>query len=113
MTLTDEEFREEYKPLYIPSHYQEADTQENKIVYALAQLGEGTVTEVIEKLEALEPNITNEQLTVMTEQVLSHLFDRGLIKGEDHHGQMRYNLSKITEANKGSVNPDLLAPGLD
>jgi|SRR5665213_2718125 len=113
MTLTDEEFREEYKPLYIPAHYNEADTQENKIVYALAQLGEGTVTDVIAKLEQLEPNITNQQLTVMTKQVLTSLYDRGLLKGADQRGQMHYNLSKVTEPNKGAVDPDLLAPGLD
>jgi hypothetical protein len=113
MTLTDEEFREEYKRLYIPAHYNEADTQENKIVFALAQLGEGAVTDVIGKLEQLEPNIVNEQLTVMTKHVLTSLYDRGLLKGEDLRGQMRYNLSKVTEPNKGAVNPDLLAPGLD
>ena len=35
MTLNEEESREEYKPLYIPAHYEQADTQENKIVYKL------------------------------------------------------------------------------
>src|ERR1700758_5011512 len=108
MELTDEEFREEYKPLYIPAHYEQADTQQNKIVYALAQLGEGSVADVIKKLEELEPNVTSEQLTVMTQKVLTGLYDKGLIKGEDRHGAMHYNLGKITEPNKGSVNPDLL-----
>jgi len=113
MKLTDEEFREEYKPLYIPAHYQQADTQENKIVYALAQLGEGTVADVLDKLEELEPNIHSEQFTALAKQVLARLHDKGLIKGEDRQGQMCYNLGKITEANKGAVNPGLLAPGLD
>ena len=113
MALTDEEFREEYKPLQIPAHYDAADTQENKIIYALAQLGEGTVTDVIAKLEILEPGITDEQLTAITKHVLTHLYDKGLLKGTDEHGAMRYNLSKITQANDGAVDPDLLAPGLD
>lgn len=103
MKLTDEEFREEYKPLYVPARYDGADTQENKIVYALVQLGEGTVTDVINKLEELEPNIGSEQLTALTKQVLTRLHDKGLIKGEDRHGRMHYNLGKITEPNKGAV----------
>ena len=113
MELTDEEFREEYKPLYIPAHYQEADTQENKVVYALAQLGEGSVTDIMKKLEELEPNVGNGQFTALAKQVLTRLYDKGLIKGEDRHGIMHYNLTKITGANKGKVNPNLLAPGLD
>src|SRR5665213_3511090 len=106
MKLTDEEFRAEYKPLYIPAHYQEADTQENKVVYALARVGEGTVTDVMEKLEELEPNIGSEQFAALAKQVLGRLYDKGLIKGEDRQGQMCYNLGKITEANKGAVNPN-------
>jgi len=92
MKLSDEEFREEYKPLYIPAHYQEADTQENKIVYALAQLSEATVTDVLEKLEELEPNIRTEQFTALAKQLLVRLYDKGLIKGEDRLGRMYYNL---------------------
>lgn len=113
MELTDEEFREEYKPLYIPAHYLEADTQENKVVYALAQLGEGSATDVMKKLEELEPNIGTEQFAALAKQVLTGLYNKGLIKGEDRNGVMHYNLAKITGANKGAVNPDLLAPGLD
>jgi predicted transcriptional regulator len=113
MKLTDEEFREEYKPLYIPAHYQAADIQENKIVYALAQLGEGTVTDVMEKLEELEPNIGSEQFVALAKQALTRLYDKGLIKGEDRQGVMCYNLGKITEANNGAVNPGRLSPGLD
>ena len=91
MTLNEEEFREEYKPLYIPAHYEEADTQENKIVYALAQLGSGTVTDVIKKLEELEPNITTPQFTALAKQVLARLYDKGIINGSDMHGRMYYN----------------------
>ncbi len=62
MALSDEEFREEYKPIQIPSAYFTDDTQENKIIFALSELGEGTAAEVIGKLEELEPNIKDEQL---------------------------------------------------
>ena len=113
MSLTDEEFREEYKPLHVPGHFDQADTQENKIVFALAHIGEGTVTDVINELERLEPGITDEQLKAITKQVLTHLYDKGMLKGSDQYGHMYYSLSKITHANDGAVDPDLLAPGLD
>ncbi|MDB4921526.1 hypothetical protein [Mucilaginibacter sp.] len=113
MELSDEEFREEYKPIQIPSAYFPGDTQENKIIFALSELGEGTVTEVISKLEELEPAIKDDQLVALAKHILTSLYDKGLLKGTDRAGIMHYNLSKITEANDGAVNPDNLAPGLD
>ncbi|MEO3406391.1 hypothetical protein AAFN85_20935 [Mucilaginibacter sp. CAU 1740] len=103
MALTDDEFREEYKPLYIPAHFEVQDTQQNKIVFALAQLGEGSAADVITELETLQPGITDDQLKAITKTVLADLYDKGLLKGEEHNGQMQYNLSKITEANDGST----------
>jgi len=113
MIQSDESFRDEFKPLSIPASYESADTQESKIIFALAQLGEGSAEEVLAKLEELQPGSTDPQLAAMTEVVLSSFFNKGLIKGTDHSGKMSYNLSKITESNEGEVNPDLLAPGLD
>jgi hypothetical protein len=113
MELSDEDFREEYKPLHIPAAYHPDDTQENKVIYALAQLGEATANEVIDKLEELETGIKNQQLIAFTNKVLTDLYDKGLLKGEEIQGEMHYNLSKITHANDGDVDPDLLAPGLD
>jgi hypothetical protein len=113
MTMTDEGFREEYKPLHIPAQYFTDDTQENKIIYALAQIGEGSVSMVIEKLEVLEPGIKTGQLVAITKQVLTHLYDKGQLRGKDINGEMHYDLAKITHENDGAVNPELLAPGLD
>lgn len=113
MIQSDESFRDEFKPLSIPASYASADTQESKIIFALAQLGEGTSEDVLAKIEELQPGSADPQLAAMTDVVLSSLFDKGLIKGIDHNGKMSYNLSKITESNEGEVNPDLLAPGLD
>jgi hypothetical protein len=103
MKLSDEEFREEYKPLHIPSHFDQQDTQQNKAIYALAQIGEGTADKVLKELETLQPGIVNEQVTALVKTILASLFDKGLIKGEEYNGQMHYNLSKITEANDGST----------
>lgn len=103
MKLSHEEFREEYKPLHIPSHFDLHDTQQNKAIYALAQIGEGTADSVLKELETLQPGIVNEQVTALVKTILADLFAKGLLKGEEHNGQMHYNLSKITEANDGST----------
>lgn len=103
MALSDEEFREEYKPLHIPAHFDVQDTQQNKAIYALAKIGEGTADSILKELETLQPGIVNEQLTALVKTTLADLFNKGLLKGEEHNGQMHYNLSKITEANDGST----------
>jgi hypothetical protein len=113
MSLTDEEFREEYKPLQVPAHYDEADTLKNKMIYALAQIGEGTKEEVIAELAKLEPGITDEQNRAFVQAALSALYEQGHLTGSEKDGRMHYNLSKITQAKVGATDPDLLAPGLD
>ena len=113
MTMTDEEFREEYKPLHVPAHYLAADTQENKMIYALAQIDEGTADNVIAELEKLEPGSVNEQTRAFVKTTLSSLFEKGHLTGSEINGEAHYNLSKITRANDGSTDPDLLAPGFD
>jgi hypothetical protein len=113
MILTDEEFREEYKPLQVPSHYDEADTTQNKMIFALAEIGDGTAEDVIAELEKLEPGITDQQNRVFVNITLASLYDHGHLTGSEKNGQMHYNLSKITQANDGATDPDLLSPGLD
>ncbi|EOR96559.1 hypothetical protein ADIARSV_0190 [Arcticibacter svalbardensis MN12-7] len=113
MTVSDQSFRDEFKPLYIPSSFHQEDTQENKIVFALAQIGDGDTDEIASKLEELEPGSSTPEMTAFMEAVLSGLFNKGLLKGVEQNGKMRYNLSKITKANDGEINPDLLTPGLD
>jgi len=113
MSLTDEEFREEYKPLHVPAHYDGADTLQNKMIFALAQIGDGTADEVIAELQKLEPGISNEQNRTFVKTTLARLFEHGHLTGSEKSGQMHYNLSKITQANDGATDPDLLAPGLD
>jgi hypothetical protein len=113
MTMTDEEFREEYKPIQVPAHYDPADTQQNKMIFALAQIGDGTAEEVIAQLDKLEPTFSNEQSRLFVKTTLEALFEHGHLTGSEKAGQMHYNLSKITRANDGETDPDLLAPGLD
>ncbi len=113
MTMTDEEFREEYNPLHVPAHYIAADTRENKMIYALAQIGEGTAEDVIAELEKLEPGFVNEQTRAFVKVTLNDLFNKGHLTGSERNGVTHYNLHKITRANDGAADPELLAPGLD
>jgi hypothetical protein len=110
MPLSDKDFREEFKPLQIPAAYSEAASWQDKVLFALAQLGEATSDEVSETLGELDPNIKNKELAEQTNQILRGLFDKGLLNGGEQKGCMYYNLSKITHANEGEVDPGLLEP---
>lgn len=106
MTLTDEEFREEYKPLHVPAHYDTADTLQNKMIFALAEIGDGTAEDVIAELEKLEPGVGDEQNRAFVKTTLASLFDHGHLTGSEKKGHMNYNLSKITQANDGKTEPN-------
>lgn len=112
MTLSDQDFREEFKPIQIPASYDPNDSLENRIIFALATLGEANGDEVFEKLREYEPDI--KELNVkFVKQYLFTLYEKGLLKGHKVETSIRYDLSKITDPNKGYTDPELLAPGLD
>ena len=113
MTMSDDKFREAYKPLHIPAHYDMHDSEQDRVLFALAQIGIGTANDVATEMSQLEAGIDVESFKVIAADVLTHLYDQGLLKGSEINGEMEYNLSKITHANDGAVDPDLLAPGLD
>ena len=113
MTLSDDSFREAYKPLHVPAHYDINDPEQDRVVFALAQIGIGTVNDVATELAQLESGVDVESFKVLASDVLTNLYELGLLKGSEVNGEMEYNLSKITHANDGAVDPDLLAPGLD
>ena len=113
MTMTDEEFREEYKPLRVPAHFESSGTMENKMIFALAQIGQGTANDVISEMEKLESNSLDEQKRVIVRTSLDKLYNQGHLTGAEMDGHVHYNFSKITRANEGVTDPELLAPGLD
>ncbi|MGI4805792.1 MAG: hypothetical protein ACRYFL_13565 [Janthinobacterium lividum] len=91
-----------FEPLHVPYRYQEQDFAEQKVIYALGQLGEANPQEIMAKLLKSNPQ---ENLTeVEAETILKNYFDQGLIKGDDEHGVFRYNLSKILKPNTGRTN---------
>ena len=112
MALSDQDFREEFKPIYIPASYDFRDTLENRAIFALASLGEANGDEVFEKIREFEPGIKEVNIKFI-KQYLFTLYEKGLLKGSKEGAGVKYNLSKITEPNKGYVDPDLLSPGLD
>ncbi len=113
--MTDKEFREEYKPLQVPAHFDAEGTIEDQTLYALAQLGSATADEVVIKVKKLLADENAEKDVIAgVHHALTEWHTKGLLASKtEENGDLRYNLHKITEANDGHVNPDLLAPGLD
>ncbi len=115
LDMTDKEFREEYKPLQVPAHFDAEAPVEEQTLYALGQLGSGTADEVVIKIkELLADENAGKDLIAGVHHFLTEWYTKGLLSSTvEENGDMRYSLQKITEANDGRVNPDLLAPGLD
>ncbi|WP_411274567.1 hypothetical protein [Daejeonella sp.] len=109
MTLSDQDFREKFKPIQIPSSYDISDILENRAIFALASLGEANGEEVFNRMREYEPGI--KEVTIkFIKQYLFTLYEKGLLKGIKEGSSIRYNLSKITEPNEGFVDPERLAP---
>jgi hypothetical protein len=113
MSSTDQDFRDEFKPLHIPAHYMPSDSDEDKVIYALAQIEQGTAEEVAIAISKHDSSIDLDYFKTKAGSILHVLYDKGLIKGTTTGETTTYNLSKITHANDGAVDPELLAPGLD
>ncbi|MFD0749963.1 hypothetical protein ACFQZS_07410 [Mucilaginibacter calamicampi] len=111
--MTDKEFREEYKPLQVPAHFDKTASIADQTLYALGQLGSATADEVAGELMNLHSDEAGKDLIGGVHLILTEWHTKGLIAATDENGDLHYSLQKITEANDGHVNPDLLAPGLD
>ncbi|RYE26474.1 MAG: hypothetical protein EOP42_20740 [Sphingobacteriaceae bacterium] len=78
-----------FEPIHVPYRYNEQDSNEQKIIFALGQLGEATAAEVIIKLKKANADETITETEAA--EVLKNLYDQGLIKGEEHQGKLSYN----------------------
>jgi hypothetical protein len=108
MNKADQTFNEEFKPVAPPDSYKADDGWQEKVLYALAQLGEGTAPDVAAKLTEYEPQVAPQELHRQAEQVLNSLYEKGLIKGNEQDGEITFDLSKVTSPNTGATDPDLL-----
>ena len=111
--MNDATFREQFKPIHVPADFQEAQNLQDQVVFALAQISEGTADEVARKFEELAPKANNKLVISTVHQILADLHSKGLIAADENEGGLIYNLHKMTQANEGKVDPNLLAPGLD
>lgn len=109
MSKSDQEFREEFKPLQIPPSFEKAEGLEQQTIFLLAKLGEAGAVEVNEAYQSETGQAMPEEISA----ILGNLYEKGLIKGINSENGIVYNLSKITEPNRGYVDPEALAPGLD
>ncbi|TSJ39687.1 hypothetical protein FO440_18280 [Mucilaginibacter corticis] len=101
--MDDAAFREQFKPVHVPAGFDQAGNLQDKVVFALAEIGAGTADAVSRKLEALEPDIPEKEIIAKVHLVLTGLYKKGLIAGNEHNSGLVYNLHKITQANEGSV----------
>ncbi|MDB5120519.1 MAG: hypothetical protein JWN56_1737 [Sphingobacteriales bacterium] len=108
MNKADQKFIEEYKPLSIPSDYHTDASEQDKVIYCLADIELGTAHAVAHKIHEYEPTEPLEIIQEYTSRILSDLYEKGLLKGDEQEGVKVYDLSKITSLNKGQVNPDLI-----
>lgn len=108
MNKTDQSFIDEFKPIPIPSDYHSSSNEQEKVIYCLAAIDSGTAVAVALKIHEYEPMTPLEQIQEYSNEILSTLFNKGLIKGEGRGEEIIYNLSKITTSNKGHINPDLI-----
>lgn len=91
-----------FEPIHVPYRYNEQDSTEQKIIFALGQLGEATADELIIKLKQVNADETITETEAA--ETLKNLYDQGLIKGENHQNRLSYNLSKIEKPNTGRTN---------
>ena len=96
MSVSDEEFLNEFKPLHVPPYFNPADSKQDQVVYALAQIGSGSAEDVILEL-------SRHGSSVDPVPYLEVLFDKGLIRGKLADGVMQYDLAKEITPNDGKA----------
>lgn len=111
--MNDQEFREQHQPLHVPAHFETEAPLKERLAFALADLGEGTAEQVVNHLLELQGAPGDITLKNEADGLLRAWSRNGLVTVNTEGDVTKYNLHKITEANSGSVNPRLLAPGLD
>ncbi|QJD95172.1 hypothetical protein HH214_04390 [Mucilaginibacter robiniae] len=108
MNKADQAFNEEFKPVFPPEAYHAEASWQDKVLFALSQLGAGNAPEVATKLAEFETQENATALNQHAEEVLQGLYKKGLIKGHEQSDGLQYDLSKITRPNTGGTDPDLL-----
>ena len=103
MDSPDQSFVKNFGPIHVPHKYEAKASLQDNVVYALAQLEYATAPEVAAKLAKFEPQTALAVHQKKAEEMLSHLFKTGRIKGDDNENNRQYNLSKILTQNSGKA----------
>lgn len=103
MDADDAAFIEEFKPLHVPHEYEPSLNWQDKVIFTLADMNNGTTEEVAAHLKELEPDINANDVDKQTTEILTSLYNKGLVKAVDDNGQLRYNLSKIQDPHTGKT----------
>lgn len=91
------------EPLQVPASYEPDSGVERQVVFALADLGEGTAEEVAEHWVTLDGALSLDACMEQSRQVLMQLFKKGLVNGIGNEPFRKYNLVKETEVHRGKV----------
>ncbi len=111
--MNDQEFRDLYHPLIIPAHFNADAGLDEQTLFALAQIGDGSIDEVVAKLNELHNFHNSQDFIAAVHELLTGWYEKGLLSAANDEGTLRFSLQKITKSNDGHVDPELLAPGLD
>ncbi|RVT96534.1 hypothetical protein EOD41_20105 [Mucilaginibacter limnophilus] len=103
MNADDAAFIEEFKPLHVPHEYEPSLSWQDKVIFTLADMNNGTAEEVAAHLQTLEAGADAAEVKKQTDDILTHLYDKGLIKAVEDEGRLRYNLSKIQDPHTGKT----------
>src|SRR6478609_612770 len=111
--MNDEQFRELHQPLHVPAHFEPDGKLADRVVFSLADIGEGSAQDIINHFNELQQTPADDKVIEQINELLGFWDKNGLVTTNQQNGECYYNLHKITRQNSGSVNPRLLAPGLD
>lgn len=65
---------------------------QDKVIYTLSQLKQGTLEDITKKLKEFEPKVNAFTHQKNAAEVLDYLFEKGLVKLTRQNGKLSYNL---------------------
>ncbi|WP_069659827.1 hypothetical protein [Arcticibacter eurypsychrophilus] len=80
------------KPLAVPQEFNANDKMDKKLAYILSDIGAAFNTDVISKIQELEPEKDTDKLGKAVTVKLASLFKAGRIKGTKLNGKYKYEL---------------------
>ncbi|SEL79839.1 hypothetical protein [Parapedobacter koreensis] len=91
------------RPLQVPAKHAPQAPLDDRVVFALADIGSGTAKQVAERLVELKDPDAD---TDVVESILESLFNNGLVNGTESKKARVYDLAKVTRPHHGHVDPE-------